>query len=144
MAPAAERGAENWVAKNVYDPFTSKSRCVAESVHQRMPDGYQETAIYLQIDAKGLTVVTESNIDPESPHNGIRVDDNEFMKPDKFRHEQRAIFERDAEHIVEQFRRGLKVVVTLKFWPTWPDKGAKQTEFSLIGFTKAFSQLPNC
>jgi len=144
LAPAAAQGVENWVAKNAFDPFTSKSHCVAESVHQRMHDGYQETAIYLQVDANGLTVITESNIDPESPHNGIRVDDNDVMKPDKFRHEQRAVFERDATHIIEQFRRGLKVAVTLKFWPTWPDKGRQTAEFSLIGFTKAFAQLPDC
>jgi len=142
--PAPATAGDNWTAKNVYDPFTSQSRCVAESVHQPIHDGYQDTVIYLQVDAKHLTIVTESNIDPESPHNAIRVDENNAMKPDKIQREQTAFFERDAEHIVDQFRRGLKVVVTLKFWPTWPDKGAKEANFSLIGFTQAFAKLPNC
>jgi len=142
--PAPATAGDTWTAKNVYDPFTSRSHCVAESVHQRMHDGYQDTVIYLQVDAKHLTIVTESNIDPESPHNAIRVDENDAMKPDKIQREQTALFERDADHIVDQFRRGLKVVVTLQFWPTWPDKGAKQAEFSLIGFTQAFAKLPNC
>ena len=141
---AAQSGEEHWIAKNVYDPFSGKSHCVAESVHQQMHDGYQDTTIYLQIDAKGLTVVTESTIDPESPHNHIRVDDNNAMKPDRLSHEQRAVFARDAEHIIGQFQRGIKVIVTLKFWPTWPDKGSRETEFSLIGFTRTFARLPNC
>jgi len=136
--------AENWVAKNVYDPFANKAHCVAESVHRRLHDGYQETVIYLQVSAKGLKVVTESNIDPESLDNGIRVDEHERIKPEQISHEQSAVFEKEFNLIVEQFRRGLKVVVTLKFWPTWPDKGSKEAEFSLIGFSQAFARLPNC
>lgn len=136
--------AENWVAKNVYDPFSSQSHCVAESRHHRIHDGYQDTVIYLQIGDKRLSIVTESSIDPKALDNGIRVDGNEPIKPDAVRLEHDVIFEKDLKRIVGQFRRGQKVTVNLKFWPTWPDKGYKNIEFSLIGFSKTFARLPNC
>jgi hypothetical protein len=134
----------DWIAKRVTDPFTNSSRCVAESLHQVMDDGYQEGSVYLQVDQNQLIFVTESNIDLGSNEQGLQVDDQPTMPFEQAMHDQQAVIREDIQQVITSFQDGLKVRVRLKFWPTWPSKGSKDVEFSLIGFQKAFAQLPGC
>jgi hypothetical protein len=143
-ATTAVAAEEAWVAKPAYDPFTGSSRCVAESVHRTMHDGYQDTAIYLQVDQKQLLIVTESNIDLGAGDAELKVDDRASIKFEQVKREVQAIVEREIARVLADFREGLKVTITLKFWPTWPSKGSKRIDFSLIGFRKAFAALPAC
>ncbi|UCH53562.1 MAG: hypothetical protein JSW09_01800 [Pseudomonadota bacterium] len=136
--------AENWTAKRIFDPFRNETRCVAESRHQVIDDGRQETTIYLRLDERGLMVLTESNVDLNHPDVGVRVDDGALIKPDKAYLDQNAVFESSAASIISQFKAGLKADVGLRYWPTWPSKGLRTATFSLIGFTRAFARLPGC
>jgi len=147
MSVAAEQAhAEDnaWFTKRVTDPFTNSSRCVAESTHQSMNDGYQDGNVYLQVDHERLVFVTQSNVDLGSTEQGLQVDDDPAIAFEQVMHEQQAVVEQHIEQVIASFQEGRKVKVRLKYWPTWPSKGSKEVEFSLIGFQKAFAQLPGC
>jgi hypothetical protein len=75
---------------------------------------------------------------------GMAVDQEEFIPMDKLGGEKTALFDSKYDRIVEQFKAGTRVRVQLRFWPTWPATGTHSTEFTLIGFTKAFGDLSGC
>jgi len=133
-----------WEAKRVFDPFRNTSRCVVESGHQKIHDGYQETEVYLRVDDQVLLVVTESNLDLREADVGLQVDGQKLIRPDRLHLEQSAVFESGIGKITGQFKAGQVVTLSLRFWPTWPSKGLKVVRFSLIGFTRATQRLPAC
>jgi len=136
--------AADWQARRVYDPFKDKSICVAESDFVSLDDGYQKTRLRLRVDQNTVAVVTESNIDGTKPDAGISVDDQPLIPLESVSLEQTAIFSKEAATLVEQFKAGLKADIRLHFWPTWAPKGLRSVEVSLIGFTRAYSRLPDC
>ena len=142
-APAAEEGS-NWTAKRIYDAFRNESRCVLETPRVILDDGRQETKVFLRVDSRSLTIMTESNVDIGHADVGIQVDDKKSIKPDQVFLDQNLLFEARVAQIVEQFKTGLAVEARLRFWPTWPSMGLKTVSFSLVGFTRAFARLPGC
>jgi hypothetical protein len=134
----------SWTAKRVFDPVKDETRCMLESTTKTINDGYQETEIVLRVDDKTLQVATRSNIDPSKDDISVQVDKKEPIKMDKVYLDQNAIFEREIATIIKQFKEGLRATFTLRFWPTYPDTGQKTVTFSLIGFTKAYGDLPDC
>jgi len=134
----------DWTAKRIYDPVKDESYCVAESNKQSLHDGYQDTTVYLRADQRSLLIMTKSNIDPDEPESGIRIDNHDLIRLEKVYREQNALFEKNNNEIIKQFKEGLQVKVALKFWPTWPGKGIRSATFSLVGFRRAFAQLPDC
>lgn len=141
LSPVAH---SDWTAKRVYDPVKNESYCVVESNKQSLHDGYQDTTVFLRVDQQALLIMTKSNIDPDEPEAGIRIDNHDFIRLEKVYREQNALFEKHNNEIIEHFKKGLQVIVSLKFWPTWPGKGIRSTTFSLVGFRRAFAQLPDC
>ncbi len=134
----------DWEAKHTIDPLTSQSRCVVESIRQKLHDGYGDTEVLLQVDRQSLLVKTRSNIDASKGDIGLVVDKQEFIAMDSVDFDQNVRFEKKIATIVRQFKKGLKAQLTLRFWPTYPDTGAKTISFSLIGFTKAYEEFGSC
>ena len=141
---ASQVASADWTAKVAYDPVKDESHCVVESPVQTIGDGYQDTEVFVRLDSTTLMVMTRSNVDADDPDAGVRVDKHELIKPDSIYLEQNVVFEKDISNIIEQFKEGRRATFTLKFWPTYPDTGAKTATFSLIGFTKAYAKLPDC
>lgn len=141
---AATGAHADWTARRAYDPVKDENRCVAESSRLRIQDGYQETELYLRVDKNSVLVVTDSHIDARTPDGGISVDGESPIAPDEVHREQHALFRTRAAELIKQFDAGRQAEVRLRFWPTWPTKGRKTATFSLIGFRKAFAQLPGC
>ena len=134
----------DWTAKHILDPVKDETRCMLESDKEVINDGYQDTEIILRIDDQVLLVATKSNIDASKGDVGLAVDKHEFIKMDRLKLEQTVVFDKQIAEIVEQFKKGLRVTLTLRFWPTYPSTGAKTVTFSLIGFTKAHNELGSC
>lgn len=134
----------DWAAKAAYDPVKDESHCVVESRTQTIDDGYQNTEVFLRLDSTSLMVMTKSNVDTDGSNLGVRVDKNEPLKPDGIYLEQNVVFEKKIATIIQQFKEGRRATFTLKFWPTYPDTGRKTVTFSLLGFTDAYADLPNC
>lgn len=141
---ASQVASADWTAKVAYDPVQDESHCVVESPTQTIDDGYQDTGVFLRLDSTTLIVMTRSNVDTDDADVGVRVDKHELVKPDSVYLEQNVVFKKDISKIIEQFKEGRRATFTLKFWPTYPDTGAKTATFSLIGFTKAYANLPDC
>ena len=55
-----------------------------------------------------------------------------------------AVFKTRYAALIEDFKRGLKVRVQLRFWPTWPKTTTHSATFSLIGFTRTHARLAEC
>jgi hypothetical protein len=138
---AASAGASaQWTVKQ--DPGTGK--CVLESERKTLSDGYQETTLFLTVDGESVTAESKSVLDPGFPDNGLTVDANDFIPIDAVEKRNVAVFRKEYRKIVEQFVRGREVVVTLRFWPTWPATRAHSAAFSLRGFTVAHKQMSEC
>jgi hypothetical protein len=120
------------------------ARCVLESPRQPMPDGYQTTWAQVLVDEAAVRVTAGSQLDPSEGDLGLVVDDGAFVPADEVRDQRTAVFAARHDTLVEEFKRGLKVRVQLRFWPTWPKTGTHAATFSLIGFTRAHGQMADC
>jgi hypothetical protein len=142
-AAASDEGAI-WTAKRIVDPFRNETRCVLETPKVSLDDGYQETKVHLRIDGRSLYVITESSVDLREPDVGLQIDKGKLIKPDGAYLDQQLLYETQIGTVIDQFKNGLAVDVKLRFWPSWPSKGLKTVNFSLIGFTRTFARLPGC
>ena len=118
--------------------------CALESTPQSLPDGYQNTTPYLRVDGKTVTVSSPSVFDPGFKDILIEVDQDPAVPMDRLADPRTVVFETGYGALVEQFKRGLRARVQLRFWPTWPATGTHSATFSLIGFTKAYAELDGC
>jgi hypothetical protein len=118
--------------------------CVLESERRSLPDGYQKTWAQIVVDRKAVRVTSASQLDPGDGDIGLVVDDGPFVPVDEVVGERTAVFRSRYEALVEDFKRGLKVRVQLRFWPTWPKTGTHSATFSLIGFTRTHARLADC
>lgn len=134
--PAA---ATDWVLKP-----GAAGGCALESSAESVPDGYQATTARIRIDGKTVSVVSPSALDAGSNDIGIAVDADPLVPMDRLADPRTAVFEKPYAELVEQFKRGLKARVQLRFWPTWPATGTHSATFGLIGFTRAHAGLADC
>lgn len=136
--------ATDWVVKPVQGASGQASKCIMESDKKEIFDGYQNIAIYIVVDGASVAVKSASVLDPGFSDIGMHVDKDAFIAMDKVIQDKTASFDSNYAIIVEEFKRGLKVNVQLRFWPTWPVTGTHSATLSLIGFTKAFAELSDC
>lgn len=120
------------------------SRCDVQSEVQRISDGYDETPVRLVLDQDSLLVIADSNFDFDTVPLGLTVDGGEFIAADRIEKNVRLVFEKNITQITKQFVSGNRARLRLRFWPTWPETGDKFVEFSLIGFSRAFTSLSLC
>jgi hypothetical protein len=138
---AAEPGrlAAEWAVKP-----EGPSGCVLESAPESLADGYQTTSARIRVDAKKVMVSSPSVFDASFDDIGVVVDDDALIPIDRLGDPRTAVFESRYGTLVEQFKRGARARVQLRFWPTWPATGTHSVTFSLIGFTRAYAQLGDC
>lgn len=135
-----------WQVERGVDPYTDADACLLTSGSLTMPDGYGTARVRLVFGPRALIVLTDSNIDPSYPRQGLSVDDKPVIKPDApFPLQgQSALFEHSMVEVIEQFRRGQRADLQLGFWPTWPVTETKRLALSLRGFSKAHDALVAC
>ena len=139
---AVARGASaEWTARAERTGTGTSVRCVLESERQTLSDGYQTTWAQIAIDDKALRVTAGSVLDPGDRDVGLIVDDGAFVVVDAVTGDRTAEFTSRYAALVNEFKRGLRVRVQLRFWPTWPKTGTHSATFSLIGFTRAHARL---
>ncbi len=120
-------------------------RCSLVSPVLEIDDGQGKTKIQLNLNREQLLVTTDSNIDNAMKDIGLQVDDKVFIYITEVIGTTDVVFGRDRiDEIINQFLPGRRVLIHLRFWPTWPATGIKTAEFSLIGFTKTLKSLPQC
>ena len=136
--------AASWNVERVAGADVIHNTCHIESDPVRMSDGYQRVRTFIRVTDKQLDVVTESPLDAGFSDIGIVVDRNTLIAVEAVRDRKLARFETAHATLLQQFRRGTRVVVKLRFWPTWPATKIQQASFSLIGFTKAHDQMTAC
>jgi len=143
-AQAAEDAA--WQTVRAEDPYAGTNGCVLRSRQLDMPDGYHGARVQLTLGEKALSVVTDSNIDPSYPGQGIAVDGGAPIAPDAPfpYHGQGAVFILDRDDLVQQFRRGSTAELALGFWPTWPITETQRLNISLRGFSAAHDAFLAC
>ena len=113
-------------------------QCALVSPVLTIDDGNGETKVQLKLNKKQLLVTTDSNIDNTMKDIGLQVDNKVFMYITDVIDTTHVTFGEDRiDAIIGQFIPGRRVLIHLRFWPTWPTTGIKTAEFSLKGFTKA-------
>ena len=133
------RVAADWTVKS-----GDGSGCILESSPESLTDGYQTTTARIRVDGKTVSVSSPSVFDTGFNDIRIVVDEQEAFPMDRLADPRTAVFESRHAALVEQFKRGLRARVQLRFWPTWPATGTHSATFSLIGFTRAHAQLGEC
>ena len=118
--------------------------CTMVSEREPIPDGYQKTWAQILVDRQVIRVTSASQLDPGDGDIGLSVDDGHFIRVDEVIDNRTAIFRTQYQPLIEDFKRGLKVQVQLRFWPTWPKTGTHSATFSLIGFTRTHAGLAEC
>jgi hypothetical protein len=118
--------------------------CALESSPESVPDGYQTTTARIRVDGTTVAVSSPSVFDPSFKDIGIAVDEDALVPMDRLGDTRTAVFESQYGTLVEQFKRGLRAKVQLRFWPTWPATGTHSVSISLIGFTRAHARLDEC
>jgi invasion protein IalB len=122
----------------------NKDVCTVASAKMPVDDGYQKISAQIVVDSKTVIVKTESELDPGFSDIGMRVGNRDLIPMDKVGQKKQAVFETSYANIVELFKLGREVTVTLRFWPTWPVTGTHSVSFSLMGFTKAYDEAAKC
>ena len=118
--------------------------CFLESSPESLSDGYQTTTARIRVDGKTVSVSSPSTFDSGFHDIRIVVDEQDAVPMDRLADARTLVFESRYSTLVEQFKRGLRARVQLRFWPTWPETGVHSVIFSLIGFTRAHARLGEC
>lgn len=139
LVPAA--AVANWTVQ----PATAGSHaCALETANITVHDGYQDTWVRLNINAERLLVMTDSNIDAGFDDTGLQVDGKAVITDAAVVDEKILRFDTDMATIVEQFRKGNRVRIYLRFWPSYPATQRYEAMFSLAGFTRAWKDYTEC
>jgi hypothetical protein len=120
------------------------SGCILESSPEALSDGYQTTSARIRVDGKTVSVSSKSVFDAGFNDIGVAVDEDAMIPMDRLADPRTAVFQLRYGTLVEQFKRGVKARVVLRFWPTWPVTGTHAAVFSLIGFTRAYARMEEC
>jgi hypothetical protein len=140
MGVSSAAAATEWVIKT----DRPNARCVLESSRESVWDGYQKTTAYISIAARSVSLISAAPLDGAAGDIGLTVDNEAFIKMDRLGGDKVASFDSKFDRLIEQFKAGIEARVQMRFWPTWPVTGAHPATFSLIGFTKAYTQLSAC
>jgi hypothetical protein len=144
LATAGAAPAADWTVKAIQRTDGPGVRCVVESAGQPVWDGYQKTTAFISVAPKSVAITAASVLDGSFSDIDIAVDQEDVIRMDRLGGDKTAVFDSKYERVVDLFKAGTRVRVQLRFWPTWPATGIHSTEFSLIGFTKAFNELSGC
>ena len=120
------------------------SGCILESSPEALSDGYQTTSASIRVDGKMVSVSSKSVFDGGFNDIGVAVDQDAMIPMDRLADPRTAVFQSRYGTLVEQFKRGVKARVVLRFWPTWPATATHDAVFSLIGFTRAYARMEEC
>jgi hypothetical protein len=139
--PAAGSAQSNWEI----DAAGLAGSCAMVTPVIVINDGFGETKVQVKLNRERLEVFTDSNIDNSRQDLGLRVDDEPFIGISGLAGNMHVVFGKEnIGTIIDQFLPGKRVVFYLRFWPTWPETGIKEAEFSLIGFTRTLQSLSEC
>lgn len=129
---------------SLHQGTTKNPGCALETANATIHDGYQDTRIRLNIDDRRLLVITESNIDNGFDDIGLQIDNRATIPADAVADEQNVLFNSDIATIIEQFRKGNRARIHLRFWPSYPATQRYTAKFSLMGFTRAWNKYLEC
>ncbi len=135
---------QNWTVSDNIDQQTGRRQCILQSRSLSLFDGYDRTNIQLKISQDRLLVKTDSNIDATGDTLKINIDNNKKQFTGSLSNKTDIVFEQNFEQLISQSIAGNELVISLQFWPTWPNTRVYQASFSLIGFTKALKGYHEC
>ena len=142
LGPVTEAAA--WTLRPVPTGAGGTARCVMESERQMVRDGYQDSWAQIVVDDKSVRVTTGSELDLGDRDIGVVVDEGGFVVADDVTGAKTAVFTTRYQTMIDDFKRGLRARVQLRFWPTWPKTGTHSATFSLIGFTRTHAGMAEC
>lgn len=136
--------AAQWNLNRLPAAAGGRTRCTVETPAQAVFDGYNDSKVWIEVDAAAVFVRSDSPIDMGFADVGLRVGNHDLIRADRIERDRAAVFQSQYPLVVEQFKKGARVVAQLRFWPTWPTTGIHETTFSLVPFTRAYEDLTTC
>jgi hypothetical protein len=102
------------------------------------------TKVAVTFTGKAVVVRAESPLDASFHDIGMQVDRHPFVSMDNTQERKTAVFTTSYATLVEQGKKGARLRVQLRFWPTWPATGTHDATLPLKGFTKAYAEMLAC
>lgn len=133
-----------WTVQRPGEVAPGPGRCFLELTPMTVSDGYQDIQVAMVVRADAVLIRTESPLDTSFADIGMQVDTQPFVSMDTVADRKVAVFTTQYPNLIAQFKRGSKVRVQLRFWPTWPETGTHAVTFSLAGFSKAYTAMLAC
>jgi hypothetical protein len=133
-----------WTVQRLRDPATKVEVCHLVSETVTMRDGYDTTMVSVAFTGKAILLRTESPLDTSFNDIGVQVDRHALVAMDTTQERKIAVFTTSYATLVEQSKKGARLRVQLRFWPTWPATGTHDATFPLKGFTKAYAEMLAC
>ncbi len=131
-----------WILERDRDRRDGATRCLVFSPPVSMFDGYDRTEIKLQVTPEAVLVETQSNIDINSPAQGLSVDGTELVPFETELVSKQVIH--TEQPVQTAMAGGERLTVALGFWPSWPVTKTQQVSLSLEGFEPAYAALQKC
>jgi hypothetical protein len=134
--------AGGWRLDRRRDRVDGKERCLLYSPKQPLFDGYDLSAVQLEISSQYVTVRADSNIDTSYPNTGLQVDARGRVPFESTLVNERTVY--TSKPVQLAMAQGSTLKVGLGFWPTWPVTRTQYATFDLDGFGSAYRALQAC
>jgi len=144
LACSSVLASENWSVNIEEDPISKSNVCLLVSRIYTIDDGQTTTPVQLIYNGKEIIAKTKSDIDMSYPEIGLQIDTHVKHSISRLHKNSIAVFTDVNQAIHQQFIDGHQARLALGFWPTWPQTHTRTIDFSLIGYTKAYSKLKKC
>ena len=117
----------NWTLQRNWDNL-HPGVCRLVSKRQTMDDGYDKTAVWAEIRASQIAILTRSNIDLSYQGTGIQFDDSPAHPIGQLVGKTGVMVAGDFSH---QLGSAQALKVHLGFWPTWPKTRLQEVSIPL-------------
>jgi len=141
---AIQNSVQNWYIVNGFNPVTRKQDCYMRSADTAIQIGEDETRLFLLLTGQKLYIVTNSIIDTSYSDSHITVDGHEAIPVKQYTNKETAQINQFDPQYLARFIKGYQASVYMGYWPSWSKSGLQEAQFSLIGFTKTYTDYIQC
>lgn len=134
--------AGGWRIDRRNDRVEGKERCMLYSPKVPVFDGYESSALQLEVSMQNIVVRADSNIDTTYPDQGLRVDSGTLVPFEAKLLNDRTVYTNKPVQVA--MANGNKLKIGLGFWPTWPVTQTQYASFDLGSFRGAYRALQAC
>jgi len=143
-SPDIQNTDQNWFVVDGLNPATRKQDCYMRSADTTIRIGEDETRLFLLLTGGKLYIVTNSIIDTSYNNSRINVDKYDPIPVKEYTDKKTAQINTFDPEYLAQFIKGYRASIYMGYWPSWEKTGLQEARFSLVGFTRTYTEYIQC